>query len=180
MAASSAYGFAPVANSRPSFALNVAAAEVDSYGNNIAVKSLLEKVESEGLLSKVAESGLLSKTQEAGLTLSKIEPLLLLAETNPEVLVLIEAAGPDVLPLLPKIVDIAPGALPLLATAIGISPSVLSALSVASLAGAAGLVAVVPDDTVLEVAAQTFGAAALVGAGGAAAIGGSVLKKILD
>ena len=67
--------------------------------------------------------------------LSKIEPLLLLAETNPEVLVLIEAAGPDVLQLLPKIVDIAPGALPLLATAIGISPTALSALSVASLAG---------------------------------------------
>ena len=170
--------FTSTTSSRPSFALD-AAAQVDSYGNNVAVKSLLSKVEDTGLLSKVAKSGLLTKTQEAGLTLSKIEPLLLLAETNPEVLVLVEASGPDVLPLLPKIVDIAPGALPLLAKAISISPGTLSSLSLVSLVAAAGVVYAVPDDTVVEVAAQTVAAGALVGAGAAAGVGSTLLKKIL-
>jgi hypothetical protein len=61
--------------------------EVDSIGNNIAVKELLLDVENKQLLSKVAASGLLSKAQKAGITLSSLEPLLDLAAGNPDILV---------------------------------------------------------------------------------------------
>jgi hypothetical protein len=154
--------------------------EVDSLGNNIAVKNLLKDVESSGLLTQVAQSGLLSKAQEAGLTLSKLEPLVALAAENKEILILVEAATPEVLPLLPKLVDLAPGALPLLATAITIPPSVISAVGLASLVAAVGAVVVIPDDTVLQVAEQTL-AVGLLGAGGvvslvAAGILGNILK----
>jgi hypothetical protein len=153
--------------------------EVDSLGNNVAVKNLLIDVESSGLLTQVSKSGLLSKAQEAGLTLSKLEPLLALAADNKEILILVEAATPEVLPLLPKLVELAPGALPLLATAISIPPSTLSALGLASLAGAVGAVVVIPDDTVLQVAEQTL-AVGLLGAAGVASLAGSaILGKIL-
>eukprot|EP00536_Pseudo-nitzschia_multiseries_P004524 jgi/Psemu1/253708/estExt_Genewise1Plus.C_750082 len=153
--------------------------EVDTLGNNIAVKSLLENVESSGLLTKVAQSGLLSKAQAAGLSLTKLEPLLALAAENKEVLVLVEAATPEILPLLPKVVELAPQALPLLATAITISPSTLSAAGLASLAAAVGAVVVIPDDTLLEVAGQTFAAGALGGVGLASLAGSAVLGKVL-
>jgi hypothetical protein len=61
--------------------------EVDSVGNNIAVKELLRDVENKQLLSKVAASGLLSKAQKAGIKLSSLEPLLELAASNPDILV---------------------------------------------------------------------------------------------
>jgi hypothetical protein len=154
--------------------------EVDSLGNNVAVKKLLEDVESSRLLTQVAQSGLLSKAQEAGLTLSKLEPLLALAAENKDILILVEAATPEVLPILPKLVSLAPGALPLLASAIAIPPGVISAVGLASLAAAAGAVVVIPDDTVLQVAEQTL-AVGLLGAGGvvslvAAGILGNILK----
>jgi len=152
--------------------------EVDYLGNNIAVKTLLEDVESSRLLTQVAQSGLLSKAQEAGLTLSKLEPLLALAAENKEILILVEAATPEVLPILPKLVDLAPGALPLLASAVAIPPSALSALGLASLAGAVGAVVVIPDDTVLQVAEQTL-VVGLLGAAGVASLAGSaILGKI--
>jgi hypothetical protein len=155
------------------------ASEVDSLGNNVAVKNLLQDVEASGLLTQVAQSGLLSKAQEAGLTLSKLEPLLALAAENKEILILVEAATPEVLPLLPKLVELAPGALPLLATAISIPPSTLSALGLASLAAAVGAVVVIPDDTILQVAEQTL-AVGLLGAAGVASLAGSaILGKIL-
>ena len=72
---------------------------VDNLGNNIAVKNLLLNVEQSKLLSKVAASGLLSNAQQAGISLSKLEPLLQLAAENPSILVLVEAAGPELLPL---------------------------------------------------------------------------------
>jgi hypothetical protein len=153
--------------------------EVDYLGNNVAVKEFLEDVESSGLLTKVAQSGLLSKAQEAGLTLSKLEPLLALAAENKEVLILVEAATPEVLPLLPKLVEIAPGALPLAAAAISIPPSALSALGLASLAAAVGTVVVIPDDTVLEVAVQTLSVGLLGAAGVASLAGSAILGKIL-
>lgn len=153
--------------------------EVDSLGNNVVVKTLLQDVESSGLLTKVAQSGLLSKAQEAGLTLSKLEPLLALAAENKEVLILVEAATPEVLPLLPKLVQLAPGALPLLATAITIPPGVISAVGLASLGAAVGAVVVIPDDTVLQVAEQTL-AVGLLGAGGVVSlVASSILGKIL-
>lgn len=144
------------------------------------VKNLLENVESSGLLSQVAQSGLLSKAQEAGLTLSKLEPLLALAAENKEILILVEAATPEVLPLLPKIVDLAPGALPLLASAISVPPAVLSIAGLGALAGAAGAVVVIPDDTILQVAEQTLAVGVLGAAGAAALVGSSILGKVLN
>jgi Protein of unknown function (DUF1118) len=153
--------------------------EVDSLGNNVAVKKLLQDVESSRLLTQVAQSGLLSKAQEAGLTLTKLEPLLALAAENKDILILVEAATPEVLPLLPKLVDLAPGALPLLAAAISIPPGVISAVGLASLAAAVGAVVVIPDDTVLQVAEQTL-AVGLLGAGGVVSlVAAGILGKIL-
>ena len=164
---------------RTAIAASSLADEVDSLGNNIAVKNLLTDVESSGLLTQVAQSGLLSKAQEAGLTLSKLEPLLALAAENKEVLILVEAATPEVLPILPKLVSLAPGALPLLASAIAIPPGVISAIGLASLAAAAGAVVVIPDDTVLQVAEQTL-AVGLLGAGGVVSlVAAGILGKIL-
>lgn len=154
------------------------AAEVDATGNNIAVKNLLSQVEETKLLSKVAQSGLLSKAQASGVTLTQLEPLLKLAASNKDVMIILEAAAPEALPLLPKIVDLTPTALPILAAAIQISPGTLQGAAVLSLAAAAAGVAVIPDDTTLQVASQTL----LVGAGGAAAaasaVGSVVLSKI--
>lgn len=120
---------------------------------------MLEKAESTGLLTKVAESGLLSKAQKAGIKLSNLEPLLELAADNPEILILVEASGPEVLKILPTIVDIAPGALPLLAAAISVPPSALNGGAAASVVAAAAIVAVVPDDSIPLVALQTIAAA---------------------
>lgn len=152
--------------------------EVDAVGNNIVVKSLLEDVEASGLLTQVAQSGLLSKAQEAGISLSKLEPLLALAAENKEILILVEAATPELLPLLPKLVDLAPGALPLLATAVSVPPSVLSIVGLGSLAGAVGAVVVIPDDTVVQVATQTLAFGALGAAGAAALAGSAILGKL--
>jgi hypothetical protein len=152
---------------------------VDSTGNNIAVKNLLEQVESTKLLSKLAQAGLLSKAQKSGVTLTKLEPLLKLAASNQDILILIEAAGPEALPLLPKIVEIASGALPLLGAAIQISPLALQAGALASIAAAAAGVFLIPDDTAIQVAAQTLLVGGLgVAVPAASIIGAGVLSKI--
>jgi len=180
----SASAFAPISQTQRSPAAPLRAEsrireEVDTIGNNIAVKSLLKDISDAGLLTKVAESGLLSKSQEAGLSLSKLEPLLAIVAKKPEILVLVEAATPEVLPLLPKIVSLAPPALPLLALAISVPPSAIGILGFGALVAAAGVVVVVPDDTFVTIALQTFAVGAL-GAAGLAGIGGSVvLGKIL-
>ena len=152
--------FAPVSVQRAPTATSLAAtlpgASVDRFGNNVAVKELLIDIQDSGLLSKVAESGLLSKAQEAGITLSSLEPLLLLASEYPEVLVLVEASGPELLPLLPTIVKLAPPLLPLLATAISVPPALIGGAGVASLAAAAAAVVVIPDNSILQVAEQTL------------------------
>jgi hypothetical protein len=174
----SAFAPAPVAQ-RNVISLQVSLAEeVDYLGNNIVVKDLLEKVESSGLLSKVAKSGLLSKAQKAGLTLSKLEPLLALAAENKDILILVEAATPELLPLLPKLVDLAPGVLPLAAQLISVPPGVLFGLGLASLGGAVGAVVVIPDDTILEVAAQTAAFGVLGAAGAASLVGSAIVTKI--
>jgi hypothetical protein len=151
---------------------------VDTYGNNVAVKNLLEKVENEQLLSKVAASGLLSKAQEAGISLSKLEPLLLEISENPDILILVEASGPELLPLLPKIVDLAPGALPLLATAITVPTPVISAAGIGALGAAAFAVAAIPDDTVANVALQTLAVGLAVPAAAASFVGATILGKL--
>jgi Protein of unknown function (DUF1118) len=180
--AATAAAFAPsssLSQQRTALKSSSLANEVDSLGNNVAVKKLLQDVESSRLLTQVAQSGLLSKAQEAGLTLTKLEPLLALAAENKDILILVEAATPEVLPLLPKLVDLAPGALPLLAAAISIPPGVISAVGLASLAAAVGAVVVIPDDTVLQVAEQTL-AVGLLGAGGVVSlVAAGILGKIL-
>ncbi len=156
--------------------------KVDSTGNNIAVKNFLESAEATGLLTKVAKSGLLSKAAAAGITLSKLEPLIITASQKgilDEVLILTEAAGPDILPLLPTVVDLAPQALPLLALGLDIPPVVLQGAALASIGAAYGILTVVPDDTVAQVAAQTFAVAVLgVAAPVASLVGATILGKI--
>ncbi|GKY96525.1 hypothetical protein MPSEU_000612100 [Mayamaea pseudoterrestris] len=172
--------FAPI--SRPSSSTVLSATlrgEVDSIGNNIAVKELLRDVEQKQLLSKVAASGLLSKASKAGIKLSSLEPFLELAASNPDILVLVEASGPELLPLLPTIVDVAPAALPLLAGAVGIPSAAFPVLGLGLLASAYGAVAFIPDDSVLNVALQTtIVGASLVGAIAAFA-GGAILGQLI-
>jgi Protein of unknown function (DUF1118) len=152
--------------------------EVDTVGNNVKVKELLLKVERDKLLSKVAASGLLSKAQDAGITLSKLEPLLALAADNPDILILVEASGPEVLPLLPAVVDLAPGALPLLAAAVGIPAPAIAAAGIAALAAAGGAISIIPDDSVANVALQTLIVGLAVTTAGAAFVGSAILGKL--
>ena len=153
-------------------------AEVDSVGNNVAVKNLLEQVESQRLLSQVAASGLLSKAQKAGISLSKVEKLLEIAADNPDILILVEASGPELLPLLPQLVNLAPGALPLLAAAVSIPPGVIGIVGVGALAAAAGAVVVIPDDSVTNVALQTLIVGLSLPAAAAAFAGSAVLGQL--
>ena len=177
--ATSVASFAPLSTPRVSVATNaLATPEVDSTGNNLVVKDVLSKVESRRLLSKVAKAGILSKAQDSGVSLTKLEPLLKLAASNKDVMILLEAAAPEALPILPKVVDLAPQALPLLATAIQISPSTLQTAALASVAAAGAGVYLIPDDTVLLVAAQTLLVGACGAAGAASAVGAVVLGKI--
>ena len=185
-ACSAASAFAPAPFAQRNVALRAApssyADEVDSIGNNIAVKNILEQVEGSGLLTKVAQSGLLSKAQEAGVSLSKLEPVLaLIAKDNKSILVLVEAATPELIPLLPKLVDLAPAALPLLAFAITIPPFFIQVAGLGSLGAAFAIVQIVPDDTVLEVALQTAAVGVLgVVAPAASFIGAAVLGQLVD
>jgi hypothetical protein len=126
----------------------------------------------------VAASGLLSKAQDAGISLSKIEPLLALAVEYPDILILVEASGPDLLPILPTIVDVAPGALPLLAGAIGIPAPLIQGAGIGILGAAAFAVVSIPDDTVANVALQTLAVGLALPAAGAAVVGGSILGKL--
>mmetsp|Transcript_15430 Transcript_15430/g.29105 ORF Transcript_15430/g.29105 Transcript_15430/m.29105 type:complete len:190 (-) Transcript_15430:199-768(-) len=175
--ASTASAFIPVGTTRGFAPLK--ASQVDDVGNNVAVKNLLQQVENTRLLSKVAQAGILSKAQASGITLSKLEPLLKLAASNKEVMILLEAAAPEALPLLPKVVEIAPGALPLLGTVIQISPGTLQAAAGASLAAAAAGIYLIPDDTVVQVAAQTLiGGTFGVAIPTASVIGAGVISKI--
>jgi len=184
LAATSTAAFAPAGSSgRTSFltASTLPGAEVDNVGNNVAFKELLEEVQERQLLSQVAQSGLLSKAQEAGVSLSKLEPLLKLASDNPDILVLVEASGPELLPILPAVVRLAPPALPLLAAAISIPPTLLQVAGLGSLGLAVTILQVVPDDTVAQVALQTlavgvFGIAAPVASFAGAAVLGQLTK----
>lgn len=162
-------------------ASQVKSPEFDSIGNNIAVKNLLTSIEGSNLLSDVARSGLLSKAQAAGISLSSLEPLLEAAGKNPDILVLVEASGPELLPILPKVVELAPSALPLLASVVSLGPGALQAGAFASAAAAALAIVVIPDDSTALIALQTFivatlGLAAPVALTVGASIFGSLTK----
>jgi hypothetical protein len=148
----------------------------------LAVKNFLESAEATGLLTKVAQAGLLSKAAAKGITLSKLEPLIILAAQKgvlDEVLILTEAAGPDIIPLLPTVVELAPQALPLLALGLDIEPALLQGAALASVGAAYGIVSAVPDDTVAQVAAQTLAVAVLgVAAPAASLVGATILGKV--
>lgn len=179
--ASSVNAFAPVLNSRVSTVVQAKKAVVDNNGNNIAVKNLFETVDSSGLLTAVAQSKLLSNAQAAGISLSSVEPLLKAAGGNQEVMILLEAATPELLglPILPKVIEFAPAALPLLSILIQIPTAAILFGGVASLAGAAASVVLIPDDTILEIAAQTILVATLGLVVPALSVGGSVvLSKV--
>lgn len=148
------------------------------YGNNVAVKTLLEQVEDTRLLSKVAESGLLSKAQASGITLSKLEPLLELAADNPDILILVEASGPEFLPLLPALVDLAPGALPLLAALISIPAPLIAAAGVGTLGAAYYALTAIPDTTIANVALQTLIVGLAIPVAGASFAGAAILSKL--
>ncbi|GMH78078.1 hypothetical protein TL16_g07657 [Triparma laevis f. inornata] len=141
---------------RSSTSLSIQIAEVDATGNNLIVKKSLVKAQESGLLTKVYESGLLSSAKKAGVKLSSLEPFLKLADENPDLLILVEAAGPDILPLIPTIVDTAPALLPILATLIKVPSGLILAGGVASAGLAFGIVSTVPDDSVVNVAVQTL------------------------
>jgi hypothetical protein len=175
------FSVAFVPASEPRFAVSTKASladEVDSIGNNVALKNLLTKVESQQLLSKVAASGLLSKAQNAGISLSTLEPLLTLAVENPDILILVEASGPDLLPILPTVVDLAPGALPLLAAAVGIPAPLIQGAGLGVLAAAAFAVVSIPDDSVVNIALQTAAVGLALPAAAAAFAGGTILGKL--
>jgi len=143
------------------------------------VKEFLVTASEQGLLTKVAQSGLLSKAAKQGITLSKLEPLILFAAQKgilDEVLILTEAAGPEIIPLLPTVVNLAPAALPLLGLGLDIlSPTLLQAVALASAAAAFGVVYIVPDDTIVEVALQTLTVVILGLTVPAASLGGAFL-----
>ena len=126
----------------------------------------------------MAQSGLLSKAQAAGISLSSLEPLLALAADNPDILILVEASGPELLPLLPTIVDLAPGALPLLASAVSIPSPLLGAAGVGALGAAIAAVVTIPDDSVTNVALQTLAVGLLLPAAGASFAGAAILGKL--
>jgi len=89
------------------------------------------------------------------------QPLLKLASENPDTLLLVEAAGPDLLPLLPTIVDTAPALLPILGAAISIPPTIIASGAVVGPAAAYAVVSALPDDSVASVAIQTLAVALL-------------------
>lgn len=146
----------------------------------MAVKELLETVERKRLLSAVAKSGLLSKAQKAGISLSKLEPLLELAASNPDILILVEASGPELLPLLPKLVDLAPPALPLLATAVSVPPPAIASAGIAALAAAGAALVLIPDDSIANVAAQTLIVGLSLPLAGASFVGSALLGKLTN
>ena len=90
------------------------------------------------------------------------------------------ASRPELLPILPKVVELAPAALPLAATAISVPPAALQVAGLGSLVAAGASVVLIPDDTVLEVAAQTLSVGVLgVAVPAASFIGAAILGKLL-
>jgi hypothetical protein len=153
-------------------------AEVDSIGNNVKVKQLLQDVEDKRLLSAVARSGLLSKAQKAGISLSKLEPLLSFAAENPDILILVEASGPELLTVLPTVVDLAPAALPILANAVLVPPAIIAGAGAAAVGAAVFAVGVIPDDSVFSIAVQTLIVGLTLPLAGASFAGAAILGKL--
>lgn len=120
----------------------------------------------------------MTKLEKAGFTLTTAKPLLVLADEL-DLLGVLEASSDKVLPLAAKAIDTAPALLPLAGTALKTPPTVFFAGAAASLALAAGIIFLIPDDSVPSVAIQTA-AAVTFGAvlPGALGVGGLLLSKL--
>lgn len=107
------------------------------------------------LFEKVAELGLLSRLESAGLSLSTIVPLLKFANNN-DLLGVLESSSADILPVIGAAVENLPVLLPVAQYALNMPPVVLPLIALASAAGTAAFVTVVPDDSVFSVTLQTI------------------------
>jgi hypothetical protein len=122
--------------------------------------------------------GLLSRLEKSGFTLSTAVPLLIKADEL-DVIGVLEASSDKILPLAATAIDLAPAALPLVKVAINTPAPLLFIGALASAAAAAGVVFIVPDDSVANVAIQT---ALVVPLGlivpGALTVGALLLSKL--
>eukprot|EP00597_Dinobryon_sp_UTEXLB2267_P001033 CAMPEP_0170066812 /NCGR_PEP_ID=MMETSP0019_2-20121128/6400_1 /TAXON_ID=98059 /ORGANISM="Dinobryon sp., Strain UTEXLB2267" /LENGTH=147 /DNA_ID=CAMNT_0010274057 /DNA_START=177 /DNA_END=620 /DNA_ORIENTATION=+ len=130
------------------------------------------------ILTKTSQLGLLTRLEKAGFTLTSAAPLLKFADEQ-DLIGVLEASSDKVLPLIGKAIELSPALLPVAGTALKTPPTVLYGGAAASLAAAGALIAVVPDDSVLNVALQvslglTLGAILP----GALGVGGFILTKI--
>ena len=130
------------------------------------------------VLTKTAQLGLLSRLDKAGFKLSTAKPLIKKADEL-DVLGVLEASSDKVLPILAKVIDLAPGLLPLAAPVLNTPPTVLFGTGLASLAAAFAVITLIPDNTVNDVALQTvlvIPLATIIPA--VTFIGGGILGKI--
>lgn len=96
-----------------------------------------------------------------------------------DVLGVLESSSDKVLPLVAKAIDLSPSLLPLASFAIKTPPTTLTAGALASLVTAAGLIYIIPDDSVTTVALQAFlGVPLGVVLPGALVVGSVVLSKL--
>lgn len=127
---------------------------------------------------KTSQLGLLSKLERSGIKLSTAKPLLVLADEL-DLIGVLEASSEKVLPLIAKGVELAPALLPLAGVAVKTPPTTLFGGAVASLAAAAAVLSLIPDDSIGNIALQT---ALVVPLGvllpGALAAGGAILSKL--
>eukprot|EP00629_Pelagomonadales_sp_RCC1024_P012745 CAMPEP_0119272930 /NCGR_PEP_ID=MMETSP1329-20130426/9189_1 /TAXON_ID=114041 /ORGANISM="Genus nov. species nov., Strain RCC1024" /LENGTH=189 /DNA_ID=CAMNT_0007273049 /DNA_START=17 /DNA_END=583 /DNA_ORIENTATION=+ len=169
---------------QPARPLTVRQGLLEPYGSGVdpfkEISTTLEIVNDSKLLTKVAKTGLLSKLDKAGYTFADAEPLLVFAEEN-GLVGLLGDINDDILPLLPTLVSLAPLALPLLSLALAVPSVACFAAVPVSLAGAF-FVTSLPDDSVTDVALQTFLAIPLatlfpVLFGGLGVVSGSLAAK---
>uniref|UniRef100_A0A6U1PC24 Uncharacterized protein n=1 Tax=Fibrocapsa japonica TaxID=94617 RepID=A0A6U1PC24_9STRA len=143
-----------------------------------AIAETLIKAENLKLLTRVSKLGLLSKAEKFGISLSKLEPFLKLADES-GVLLELEKSSAKTFPLLPKAVDQAPALLSLAESALALNPSVLLAGAAASAAAGAYAIYAIPDDSITNMALQSFIAIPLIAViPGAAVVGSTVLSKL--
>eukprot|EP01035_Chromulina_nebulosa_P018852 gene18852-24637_t len=130
------------------------------------------------ILTKTSQLGLLSKLEKAGFTLSTAVPLLIKADEL-DVLGVLEASSDKVLPLVATAIETAPALLPLASAALKVPSELLGLGAVISLAGAVGVIVEIPDDSLVNIALQSFLFVPLgVILPGALGVGSVILSKL--
>ena len=120
----------------------------------------------------------MTRLENAGFSLTTAAPLLIFADDN-DLLGVLEASSDKVLPLIAQAVDLAPGLLPLAGVALKTPPAVFFGAAAASAVAAAGAIFLIPDDSIVAIAAQVALAVPLgVLLPGGLAVGGVVLSKL--